>query len=531
MSCPDKSTARDAPTEARQLLPCGICGELTEYRCADCLMETGQSTPVCPKTKCRDKHEEAEASIHSKPSIDQLERILNQDIDEAIHVLPNGEIRSSNQKRSKVLTFREDLGGEYSAAAQPAVPAASEPCKACKGTGVAGRAAIRPFIPCEICKGSGSAEPPEPPREKCPTCRDKPYYPNVSGQGRCPTCGKASTDSACQTCYGMQNLAGNVCPDCGGTGQRRVKPDEEIPTEIETNAILSEAGIDPATLLPKFRERVVAEIESLTRVLMAIDYQSGPVETEPLDHADGEREVEDMSESEIAEAAFDAGRLSMLNECIKAVCGDCFREMPVKHHPKSKIGLEFWSHYAPSNPRDGWKCLATELRKMRAGFAAASTGEPSEEWKRDNPAYVKQDIALELLERLENAGFGKDGHNNSLWDMTIDVIAECESLRLARTGATDLKPLTDLAEKMGSVRVYDIVSNRPKDNMNLIHGFAANLRATIAQLKPLTPRQVEILRLANLVRSERLGCDFEPYKKELVAAALGADESAVGVKA
>lgn len=215
--------ARDAPSEARQLLPCGICGESTEYRCADCLMETGQSTPVCPKTECCDQHEAAEAVIHGKPSIDQLERILDQDADEAIHVLPNGEIRASGQKRSKVLTFREDLGGEYT---QPAAPDASEPCRWCGDTKqVAPQGHPELAKPCPACV-TGSAEPPltgaeldelimdelrdrfavpeppEPPSEKCPRCH---------GTGR-PL---------------PAEIALTVCPDCKGTGHRRHEPPSE----------------------------------------------------------------------------------------------------------------------------------------------------------------------------------------------------------------------------------------------------------------------------------------------------------------
>jgi hypothetical protein len=55
----------------------------------------------------------------NKPTIAELEKILNQEEEVPIEILPNGEIRAKNQTDStetggkKPLTMREDLGGEY----------------------------------------------------------------------------------------------------------------------------------------------------------------------------------------------------------------------------------------------------------------------------------------------------------------------------------------------------------------------------------------------------------------------------------
>lgn len=54
-----------------------------------------------------------------KPSIDDLERLLNSEEDAPIQILPNGEIRevgqatSSEMGNKKPLTMKENLGGEY----------------------------------------------------------------------------------------------------------------------------------------------------------------------------------------------------------------------------------------------------------------------------------------------------------------------------------------------------------------------------------------------------------------------------------
>ncbi len=54
-----------------------------------------------------------------KPTIAELEAILEQEEEISIEILPNGEIRARGQTSSyelggkKPLTMREDLGGEY----------------------------------------------------------------------------------------------------------------------------------------------------------------------------------------------------------------------------------------------------------------------------------------------------------------------------------------------------------------------------------------------------------------------------------
>jgi len=56
----------------------------------------------------------------SKPTIAELERILEQEQEIEIEILPNGEVRRKGQTTAeerggrKPLTMREDLGGEYS---------------------------------------------------------------------------------------------------------------------------------------------------------------------------------------------------------------------------------------------------------------------------------------------------------------------------------------------------------------------------------------------------------------------------------
>lgn len=52
-------------------------------------------------------------------SIAELEAILQREDDVAIEILPNGEIRETGQVQTgrKPLTMRENLGGEYGAAA------------------------------------------------------------------------------------------------------------------------------------------------------------------------------------------------------------------------------------------------------------------------------------------------------------------------------------------------------------------------------------------------------------------------------
>ena len=58
--------------------------------------------------------------MSKKPTIHELEAILEAEEDSPIEILPNGEVRalggSDNSERGyrKPITMREDLGGEYS---------------------------------------------------------------------------------------------------------------------------------------------------------------------------------------------------------------------------------------------------------------------------------------------------------------------------------------------------------------------------------------------------------------------------------
>jgi hypothetical protein len=55
----------------------------------------------------------------SRPTIDELERILASEEEVPIEILPNGEVRAKGGTTlqetggKKPLTMREDLGGEY----------------------------------------------------------------------------------------------------------------------------------------------------------------------------------------------------------------------------------------------------------------------------------------------------------------------------------------------------------------------------------------------------------------------------------
>lgn len=54
--------------------------------------------------------------MNTKPTIDELERLLNLDDDQVIEILPNGEIIRRERADSdppKPLTFRGNFGGEY----------------------------------------------------------------------------------------------------------------------------------------------------------------------------------------------------------------------------------------------------------------------------------------------------------------------------------------------------------------------------------------------------------------------------------
>ena len=54
-----------------------------------------------------------------RPSLSELEAILQREDEVEIEILPNGEVRAKNQTTPaerggrKPLTMREDLGGEY----------------------------------------------------------------------------------------------------------------------------------------------------------------------------------------------------------------------------------------------------------------------------------------------------------------------------------------------------------------------------------------------------------------------------------
>jgi hypothetical protein len=57
----------------------------------------------------------------SKPTIAELEKILDNEQETEIEILPNGEVRAkgtgaAENSGKKPLTMREDLGGEYSEA-------------------------------------------------------------------------------------------------------------------------------------------------------------------------------------------------------------------------------------------------------------------------------------------------------------------------------------------------------------------------------------------------------------------------------
>ena len=60
-----------------------------------------------------------------KPTIQELEQLLESEEDTAIEILPNGEIRAQGGSDAverdfkKPLTMREDLGGEYGRGRSP----------------------------------------------------------------------------------------------------------------------------------------------------------------------------------------------------------------------------------------------------------------------------------------------------------------------------------------------------------------------------------------------------------------------------
>lgn len=46
--------------------PCSICKKLTEYLCADCVIDKKEYIPVCENPKCRDEHEKQ--GVCSRPN-------------------------------------------------------------------------------------------------------------------------------------------------------------------------------------------------------------------------------------------------------------------------------------------------------------------------------------------------------------------------------------------------------------------------------------------------------------------------------
>ncbi|MXX62697.1 MAG: hypothetical protein F4112_03685 [Holophagales bacterium] len=60
-----------------------------------------------------------------KPTIRELEALLESEEDEPIEILPNGEIRprggsdAAERRYKKPLTMRENLGGEYAQVSRP----------------------------------------------------------------------------------------------------------------------------------------------------------------------------------------------------------------------------------------------------------------------------------------------------------------------------------------------------------------------------------------------------------------------------
>ena len=56
----------------------------------------------------------------NKPTIEQLEKMLDSDEEPPIQILPDGTvvIRAREAREQKPLTFRENLGGEYAVEAK-----------------------------------------------------------------------------------------------------------------------------------------------------------------------------------------------------------------------------------------------------------------------------------------------------------------------------------------------------------------------------------------------------------------------------
>lgn len=51
--------------------------------------------------------------MKKKPTIAELEALLNSDDDRNIFIAANGEVKTKRGKKGKLLTFKQNLGGEY----------------------------------------------------------------------------------------------------------------------------------------------------------------------------------------------------------------------------------------------------------------------------------------------------------------------------------------------------------------------------------------------------------------------------------
>ena len=104
---------------------CSICDANTDLCCADCAIESGgqKTVYVCRRPECRDAHEgqNPQHPLAHRPTIEEIEQLLNSDTEIDLDILPNGEVRASRPQRSgeppRPLTFREKLGGEYGGSA------------------------------------------------------------------------------------------------------------------------------------------------------------------------------------------------------------------------------------------------------------------------------------------------------------------------------------------------------------------------------------------------------------------------------
>lgn len=76
------------------------------------------STPKVEKSVEREKKKPTD--IPKRPTIAELEALLNNEEEQAIEILPNGEVRAvgtmEGKPKLKPITLRENLGGEYAAA-------------------------------------------------------------------------------------------------------------------------------------------------------------------------------------------------------------------------------------------------------------------------------------------------------------------------------------------------------------------------------------------------------------------------------